>query len=78
MSVDRDEVERVALLARLDLGDDEVGRLTEDLNRVLQQAERLRAACSDSPGITLEDSALDVTTSGPPGRRHTKIGRAHV
>ena len=71
MSVDRDEIERIARLARLDLGDDEVGRLTEDMNRVLELAERLRAAGAGSPGITVAEAAADVMTSGSPDRHRT-------
>lgn len=41
MSVDRHEVERIARLAHLRLGADEVAGLTDDLNRILEYAERL-------------------------------------
>mgnify|MGYP006969386848 FL=1 len=42
MSVDRDEVRRIAELARLSLDDGETQRLTEEMNRILDHAERLR------------------------------------
>lgn len=42
MSVDREEVGRIAELARLRLEDDEIDRLTGDMNRILGYADRLR------------------------------------
>ena len=42
MSVSREEVERIARLARLRLDDEEVDRLTRDMSRILEHAERLR------------------------------------
>ena len=48
MSVDREEVERIAGLARLELEDDEAARLTAEMNRILAYAERLRGVSFDS------------------------------
>lgn len=42
MSVDREEVERIGRLAKLRLTDDEADRLTDEMNRILEHAERLR------------------------------------
>jgi len=42
MSVDRNEVERIAELARLRLDPGEVARLTGEMNRILEHAQRLR------------------------------------
>ncbi|MDA0328957.1 MAG: aspartyl/glutamyl-tRNA amidotransferase subunit C [Gemmatimonadetes bacterium] len=42
MSVDRDEVARIAALARLRLQDGEAERLTDEMNRILAHAVRLR------------------------------------
>lgn len=41
MSVDRDEVARIAALARLELGAEDVRRLTADMNRILEHAAHL-------------------------------------
>lgn len=43
MSVDREEVERIARLARLRFDDGEVERLTKELNGILEHVEALRA-----------------------------------
>lgn len=42
VSVDREEVERIGRLAKLRLTDDEAERLTDEMNRILEHAERLR------------------------------------
>lgn len=47
MSVDRAEVERIAVLAKLRLRADEVVRLTGDMNRILEHAKRLRGLDPD-------------------------------
>ena len=52
MSVDRTEVDRIARLARLELEDDEADRLTDEMNRILEHAERLRTAGVDGAGAT--------------------------
>lgn len=61
MSVDRDEVRRIAELAKLSLDDGEADRLAEEMSRILDHAERLRAS-SPSP-----DTA-DSPTGSHPGR----------
>ncbi|NNF14956.1 MAG: hypothetical protein HKN72_17150 [Gemmatimonadetes bacterium] len=66
MSVDRDEVNRIAGLAKLSLDDGEADRLAEEMNRILEHAERLRAL-SDSP------DPVDVQTGAEP---HRKSGAA--
>lgn len=43
----RDEVSRVAFLARLELSDDETQRLTTDLNGILEQFARLQELNTD-------------------------------
>ena len=43
MKITRDEVKRVALLARLELSADEENRLTEQLDSILQYMEKLGA-----------------------------------
>ena len=52
MSVDREEVERIAGLARLELEDDEAARLTSEMNRILDHAERLRGVSAEASGAS--------------------------
>jgi aspartyl-tRNA(Asn)/glutamyl-tRNA(Gln) amidotransferase subunit C len=56
MGVSRSDIEHVAELARLDLTEEEVGSLTEDLNRILDYFERLSEV--DSDGVEPAFSAL--------------------
>ena len=51
MSVDRTEVARIASLARLRFGEDEVERLTAELNGILEHVEVLRSLS----GVVRED-----------------------
>lgn len=66
MSVDRDEVRRIADLAKLDLDDEEADRLTGEMNRILEHAERLRSldahAGTAAPG---DESRADPDAFGP-------------
>ncbi len=66
MSVDRDEVGRIARLARLDLEDDETARLTEEMNRILEYAERLRSAGVDRAEMDHTDDSPRAADSGSP------------
>ncbi len=43
MTITIDEVRRVAALAKLRLGDEELERMARDLGRILEHVERLRA-----------------------------------
>lgn len=47
MSVDREEVLRIARLARLRLDDDELERMTSDLNSILEHVDALSALEDD-------------------------------
>ena len=38
-----EDVRHIALLARLEFGDDEIGRFAGDLNQILEYAEKLQA-----------------------------------
>jgi len=51
MKITRDEVKRVALLARLELSAEEENRLTEQLDNILQYMEKLGAldTANDEP-----------------------------
>ena len=48
MSLTREEVEKVALLARLRLSDDELQTMTSQLGQVLQYIQQLEAANTDN------------------------------
>lgn len=65
MSVDRDEVRRIADLAKLDLDDEEADRLTGEMNRILEHAERLRSLdaheATAAPG---DEGRADADASG--------------
>lgn len=59
VSVDREEVERIGRLAKLRLTDDEADRLTDEMNRILEHAERLRGleeASEEGSAIEGEDA----------------------
>lgn len=59
MSVDRTHADRIAHLARLRFEDEELTRITADLNRILEHVESLKALDADG-----EDGHLP--TSGAP------------
>ncbi len=50
MSVSKDEVARIASLARLELGEADVDRMTEDMNAVLAYVEQLGEV--DTEGVS--------------------------
>ena len=54
MRVDPDEVRRIADLARLGIDDVEVDRLTDEMNRILEYANRLR-------GVEVEPEAPEMS-----------------
>lgn len=77
MSVDRDEVRRIADLAKLSLDDVETERLTDEMNRILAHAERLGSVAAEgldpegrdlTAGATSEGSARQA--SGPDTLAH--------
>jgi len=41
MSLTREDVEKVALLARLDLSDEEVAQMTSEMSKILEYVDRL-------------------------------------
>lgn len=47
MAIDRETVEHVALLARLDLTEDEIERMTKDLGSILDYIDQLTAIDTD-------------------------------
>lgn len=65
VSVDRDEVERIAELAKLHLEDDEVDRLTEEMNRILEHAARLRGLAADATDANADTAPTRTSGTGP-------------
>ena len=63
MSVHRDEVERIAGFARLDLEGDEVARLTDEMTRILEYAELLRTAGAGRYSVGVGDDVSEATRS---------------
>jgi aspartyl-tRNA(Asn)/glutamyl-tRNA(Gln) amidotransferase subunit C len=59
MSLTRADVEKVSLLARLRLTDDELLRLTDELGQIVHFVEQLKAL--DTTGVAPLAHALDVT-----------------
>ena len=59
MKITREEVAHVAQLARLNLGDDQMQRLTGQLNDILQSMEKLNQL--DTSGVPSTNHALDLT-----------------
>lgn len=49
MSVEKRDAERIASLARLHFDGDEIGRITEELNHILDHVEALRTLEASSP-----------------------------
>jgi len=58
MSLTPDQLQRIALLARIDVSDEEAQGVTERLNRVLGLIDQLQAV--DTQGIEPMSHALDV------------------
>lgn len=58
--IDRSEVERVAALARLELGAEEASRMTADLEQILGHVESLRAL--DTAGVEPTVHAIPLAT----------------
>lgn len=59
MSVSRDEVQRVAQLARLEFSAEEEERMAEELSRILDYVEKLEEL--DTSGVPPMSHVLDVT-----------------
>jgi aspartyl-tRNA(Asn)/glutamyl-tRNA(Gln) amidotransferase subunit C len=61
MSINREEVRRIALLARLRLSQDEEDRLTEELGHILQHMAVLEGL--DTSGVQPMPHTLDLVTA---------------
>ena len=77
MSVAREHAERIAALARLRFEADELTRITEDLNHILDHVEVLRtleaAAEAEWEGVT--PATAESTTRGAGAERPDALGR---
>ena len=62
--ISRQDVERTAALARIDLSEDEVESLTRDLDQILEHAQQLAAL--DTDGIEPTAHALPLPTPTRP------------
>ena len=70
--IDRDQVVHVARLARLELGEDEVGALAEELSSILDHVDRLRAVDTDGVEPTTHVVPLEnVLRDDVPGEELT-------
>jgi aspartyl-tRNA(Asn)/glutamyl-tRNA(Gln) amidotransferase subunit C len=58
MSIDRDAVDHVARLARIDLSDEERDRMCVELTQILEHAERIQALDLDAVAPTSHALAL--------------------
>jgi Asp-tRNA(Asn)/Glu-tRNA(Gln) amidotransferase C subunit len=66
MSVGREQAERIAHLARLRFEDEELGRVTEELNRILEHVESLAALQASGGEGAYDRSSGHLATSGAP------------
>ena len=57
--IDREQVLHVARLARLELSDDEVGRMTHELSKILDHIEKIGEL--DLEGVPPTSHVVDVT-----------------
>lgn len=62
MSIDDDEVDHLADLARLNLGEDEKNGLKDDLNEILGLAEKIQDVDTDGVDPTYHAMPLDNVT----------------
>ncbi len=67
MSLTPDQLERIALLARIEVGPEELSGVTERLNRVLGLIDQLQAL--DTRGIEPMSHPLDAHLTPPPRLR---------
>ena len=65
MSVTREEVDRIAGLARLELGEEESESLREDLNGILEHMETLAEAPAPAAAAAGESQGAEAHRTGP-------------
>ena len=64
MSVDRQEVDRIARLAKLRLDDDEAERLVREMSRILEHVERLQDEAGTGAGDEARGGAVPFPAPG--------------
>ena len=72
MSLTPDQLQRLALLARIEVGPEELQGVTERLNQVLGLIDQLQAL--DTQGIEPMSHPLDAHFTPPPRLRPDKVG----
>lgn len=58
MSIEQDEIEKIAQLARIRIADDEIGEITQRITEILGMVDQLQAA--DTEGVTPMANPLDA------------------
>ncbi|HTP20001.1 MAG TPA: Asp-tRNA(Asn)/Glu-tRNA(Gln) amidotransferase subunit GatC [Solirubrobacteraceae bacterium] len=71
--LDRDQVLHVARLARLDLGDDEVERMSAELSKVLDHIEKISEL--DLDGVPPTSHVIDVVNALRPDEPEPSLPR---
>jgi len=74
--ISREDVERTADLARLDLSDDEIGALTRDLDQILGHVDQL--ARLDTAGIEPTAHAIPLATPTRPDEPSPPLDPQHA
>lgn len=73
MSVSRDQVQRVAQLARLEFSEEEEAQMADELSRILEYVEKLEEL--DTSGVPPMSHVLDVTNVFRPDEIEERIDR---
>ena len=76
MSLDKDQVQHIAMLARLRLADDEFGETVDKLSRIVDFVDQLGQAATD--GVVPMAHPLDVPQRLRPDRVTETNDRDHV
>ena len=59
MAIEQDEIEKIAELARIRIGDEHIGEVTQRITEILGMVDQLQAA--DTEGVTPMANPLDAT-----------------
>ncbi len=73
MSVSRDQVQRVAELARLEFSEEDEARMAEELSQILDYVEKLEEL--DTSGVPPMSHVLDVSNVFRPDEVESRIDR---
>ena len=61
MAIEQDEIEKIAELARIRIGDEQIGELTQRIADILSMVDQLQAV--DTSGVEPMSSPLDATAT---------------